>query len=998
MRRFAASFVSAPAAAAACGMHVRCASTAIDKAAVVAAVKSTSAFDAAAVQKAVDHLIDGLAKTDYSRHFTTEDAARHVQGVLTAEARSALGDTFEYVHEGETNAFYICRNEQKSKVRMVRKMARYVGREGRSAEMGSSCLNFITADGSTSVYLANLSPYVNAAPKHGETDVKQLATKSFLENTPAEDHEHAARLLNKTLNAVVPAYEISPGAVQGVTHFVMTTVSDSFNYIASLISVFEEVPNAEVVRCASFSFANGAHIYSFDIRGVTPEVIEERASFVGLLPNRPHNEMTRMHEAGILTCEQTVFIDVAVIFALYFTPAPSNDDYRHLKTIVSKEPNGLNRLNSLRQSLSSEMMSERYMGRLIAQYPQFVREIYEDFKAGSTAERREKIASDIVHQLKEDQKTDYDVAIFKSFLRFNEVIIKHNFFKPDKSALAFRLNPAYLKELNFPRIPYGVFLFAGSQWRGFHIRFTDIARGGVRMIISNESNYRKNKRSVFQENYNLALTQLLKNKDIPEGGSKGTLLVSSRHLNKFDEPRCKRLFLQYVDAMLDVILPGEKAVVDNFKKEEIIFLGPDENTAGGFPAAGALYSKGRNYSAWKSFTTGKDPSMGGIPHDEYGMTTLTVRTNVKAIYKRLGLDETKMRKFQTGGPDGDLGSNEVKTSSEIMVGLVDVSASVHDPNGVNREELLRLATERLPLRAFDRSKLSKDGFLVLTEDRDVTLPDGTFFEHGAQLRDEFHFLKYSDADIFVPCGGRPRSVTLANVGRFLKVPDADGEGMLEGKYEGITKDQLKFQIIVEGANLFISQDARLALERCGVVLIKDATANKGGVTSSSLEVFAGLALDDAEHAQHMCVTDPANPPDFYKRYVQEILERLEHNAELEFDAIWREWEKNPSQPKTLIADALSAKNVDIRANMLASDLFKNEKLVRYVMSQYAPKTLLEVVPVEKLCERVPQNYQHAICAMWLASRFVYSTGMHSNEFDFFTYMTEISNKAKEAGF
>ncbi len=42
--------------------------------------------------------------------------------------------------------------------------------------------------------------------------------------------------------------------------------------------------------------------------------------------------------------------------------------------------------------------------------------------------------------------------------------------------------------------------------------------------------------------------------------------------------------------------------------------------------------------------------------------------------------------------------------------------------------------------------------------------------------------------------------------------------------------------VVEGANLFLTQDARLQLEKAGVILYKDASANKGGVTSSSLEV------------------------------------------------------------------------------------------------------------------------------------------------------------------
>jgi glutamate dehydrogenase len=39
-------------------------------------------------------------------------------------------------------------------------------------------------------------------------------------------------------------------------------------------------------------------------------------------------------------------------------------------------------------------------------------------------------------------------------------------------------------------------------------------------------NYSINQRTLFDENYALASTQALKNKDIPEGGAKGTILPS----------------------------------------------------------------------------------------------------------------------------------------------------------------------------------------------------------------------------------------------------------------------------------------------------------------------------------------------------------------------------------------------------------------------------------------------------------------------------------------
>lgn len=64
-----------------------------------------------------------------------------------------------------------------------------------------------------------------------------------------------------------------------------------------------------------------------------------------------------------------------------------------------------------------------------------------------------------------------------------------------------------------------------------------------------------------------------------------------------------------------------------------------------------------------------------------------------------------------------------------------------------------------------------------------------------------------------------------------------------------------FKYVVEGANLFFTQQARLFLEKKGVVLFKDSSTNKGGVTSSSLEVLAGLSLTDEEYKEEMMFKD-----------------------------------------------------------------------------------------------------------------------------------------------
>ena len=59
--------------------------------------------------------------------------------------------------------------------------------------------------------------------------------------------------------------------------------------------------------------------------------------------------------------------------------------------------------------------------------------------------------------------------------------------------------------------------------------------------------------------------------------------------------------------------------------------------------------------------------MGGIPHDIYGMTTRSVHRYVLGCLRKLGLKEENVSKIQTGGPDGDLGSNEVCHSLSLFL-------------------------------------------------------------------------------------------------------------------------------------------------------------------------------------------------------------------------------------------------------------------------------------------------------------------------------------------
>lgn len=930
----------------------------------------------------------------YVDNFNQEDVISHAYGYLTALARSKYGSNFFYSKESETSAFYLSTSDYNSQLRAMRRLESFIDRTGLSATHAVSVRSYNAKNSDCVLYSVDISPFVNPKPKADELNTAVIGGTKYQSKNPVVVERNQS-LMNRVFTSTTPTQHVST-LEDGTVVVTLAMLSDRKTYLPALSALVNEAKGAVITKRFMETFANGVHIYTLYVAGSTSQVVEQCLSRIAFLPNRPNNAITKLHESLILNAEVTIFAHCLITFAFYFTPAPVDEDYTAVRNLVKDNSTGVKRLNNLRATLSQEMMSERYMGELIEEFPELVKKIHADFIAGSTKESREAIAALVKKTLEDSGRSVHDKEIFSTFLLFNEAVLKHNFNRVDKAAFAFRLNPQFVKNLDYPRVPHGVFLFVGGHWRGFHVRFTEIARGGVRMIISNPASYKKNKMTVFQENYNLANTQLQKNKDIPEGGSKGTILVSSRYINKFEETKCKQLFLQYVDALLDVVIPGTEGVVDNMKKEEIIFLGPDENTAGSFPAAGALYSKQRGYSAWKSFTTGKDPFLGGIPHDTYGMTTRSVRQCVEGIYRKLNLDETTLTKFQTGGPDGDLGSNEILRSREKYIALSDVSACVHDPEGVNRDELARLAKARLQLKEFDPKKLGPKGFLVLATATDVTLPDGTFIHKGVDFRDTFFLTKYTEADVFVPCGGRPASVTLQNVHNFVKSDGVSGESMLAGKQEKLDRKDLKHRIIVEGANLFLTQDARLALEKSGAVIIKDATANKGGVTSSSLEVLTGLALSDEEHAKHMSAKNENDAPQFYKDLVKEICARVENNAHREFEAIWKAHLAQPGKPKTEICDELSEKIVLIRTNVLKSNIFADKQFLRFVIDTYTPKTIKTVVPVDTLLQRVPEAYLHAICAMWIASDYVYKYGSAGTEFDFFEHMQREFELARQS--
>jgi len=142
------------------------------------------------------------------------------------------------------------------------------------------------------------------------------------------------------------------------------------------------------------------------------------------------------------------------------------------------------------------------------------------------------------------------------------------------------------------------------------------------------------------------------------------------------------------------------------------------------------------------------------------------------------------------------------------------------------------------------------------------------------------------------------------------------------------------------------------------------------VTSSSLEVLAGLALSTEEYVDLMLFKD-GKPSQFYQSYVKDIQDKIAENAALEFSCIWREHQRlQGAKARTTISDDLSTMLNHLQTELESSDLFDDVPSCRGVLSRAIPQTLVDKVGLETLMDRLPKPHQCALFSSWVASHFV----------------------------
>jgi glutamate dehydrogenase len=572
--------------------------------------------------------------------------------------------------------------------------------------------------------------------------------------------------------------------------------------------------------------------------------------------------------------------------------------------------------------------------------------------------------------------------IFLTCLSFIRHVLKTNFFVPQKHALAFRLDPLYLKELptdytsDLPReSPFRITFFFGRYGTGYHIGFADIARGGWRTIICRSADsYLTNMNTLFREVFVLAHTQHLKNKDIYEGGSKMTVILDAGDCTSQEGITHRLVKSQFglINAFLDIfVTENGKAkapqVIDYYKEDEPIELGPDENLHDAMIETVAQQAADRGYLLGTGIISSK---RAGINHREYGVTSRGVVKFAEIAMRELGIHLTRgsFTVKMTGGTNGDVAGNAIRLLLERfprgkILSIVDGAGGVYDPKGINHKELKKLLMKD-DVVGMNPRYLHSGGFIIF---RTETRQDKLRTLHRKLVRnkskieaqwittDELHreienLMFGVPADLFLPCGGRPETIDETNWGKLFA-----GDGKPTAR------------VIVEGANSFISPEARKELQKREVVVLRDASANKCGVIASSYEIIANLLLTEREFLNNK------------EPYVQSVMEILDRRAGEEANLIFERFrQRGGKKSYTEISNQISREINNHYSRLIA--LFRErpelveQPAFRKVLLNHLPRFISKNQRFRGRIKKLPQKVKTAILASEIASSIVYQGG------------------------
>ena len=383
---------------------------------------------------------------------------------------------------------------------------------------------------------------------------------------------------------------------------------------------------------------------------------------------------------------------------------------------------------------------------------------------------------------------------------------------------------------------------------GVHLRFGPVARGGLRW---------SDRRDDFRtEVLGLVKAQQVKNAVIVPVGSKGGFYPKhlptdgDRRAIQEEAIRSYKIFISSLLMLTDNLIDGNLAHPNRTviwdDPDPYLVVAADKGTATFSDIANEI-SVGFNFWLGDAFASGGSV---GYDHKKMGITARGAWVAVQRHFRELGKDiqSERFSVIGVGDMSGDVFGNgmllshtiDLKAAFNHMHIFIDPNPS--DPEACWQERKRLFDLPRSSWEDYDKSLISEGGGIFSRNAKRIELTD--------QIRD---FLGIEDQELspsdLIRAILKAKSDLLwfGGIGTYIKAEhETDAQaGDKSNDAVRIDADEVGAKVIGEGANLGVTQAARIQFSRNGGRINTDAIDNSAGVDSSDHEVNIKILLAGA---------------------------------------------------------------------------------------------------------------------------------------------------------
>ena len=445
---------------------------------------------------------------------------------------------------------------------------------------------------------------------------------------------------------------------------------------------------------------------------------------------------------------------------------------------------------------------------------------------------------------------DHDRAL-RRILRLLEAVLRTNFYQTDdagapKPWISLKIASRKVRDLPAPK-PYREIFVWSPRVEGVHIRFGPVARGGLRW-----SDRREDFRT---EVLGLVKAQQVKNAVIVPVGSKGGFYPknlpdrSDRDAFMAEGQESYKVFLRglldITDNLVEDCVQRPDDVVCWDDEDPYLVVAADKGTATFSDMANGVATSEYDFWLGDAFASG---GSAGYDHKKMGITARGAWVSVQRHFREMGKDiqSEPFTVMGVGDMSGDVFGNGMLLSKQIrLVAAFDHRDIFIDPNPENPErtweERKRLfELPRSSWQDYDQSLISKGGGIFSRSAKSIALTDEIRALTGlkgktAAPNDLIQALLKAKAEL----------AWFGGIGTYVK---ASGEQNWEVGDKAndalrINAEELGAQVVGEGANLGMTQAARIEFAQAGGRVNADFVDNSAGVDSSDHEVNIKILLN-----------------------------------------------------------------------------------------------------------------------------------------------------------